>query len=312
MLADLHRVLDAVHARVRDLRDPDQAFLAGEVLDERADGHDPRDLAFVDLADLGFLRQALDHRAGLLPAFGLRAGDADRAVVFDLDVGTRLGLDRADHLSTGPDDVADLVRVDLHGVDARREFVELRARLVDDLAHLAEDEQAGLAGLGERLTHDLERDALHLDVHLERGDALVGAADLEVHIAVVVLEALDVGEHGVLALLEDETHRDAADHGLDRHATVHQRERRAAGGGHRRRAVRLERLAHDPDRVWELLLRRDDRPDGTLDERTVTDLAPSGATHHSHLADRVRREVVVMHEALRVDRREGVDDLLVT
>src|SRR5205085_11822295 len=130
---------------VGDLRHPDEALLAREVLDEGADGHDPRDLAFVDLADLGLLGEALDHRASLLAALRLRAGDPDRAVVLDLDVRARLRLDRADHLAAWADDVADLVRVDLHRVDARGELVELGPRLVDDLPHLAEDEEPGPA-----------------------------------------------------------------------------------------------------------------------------------------------------------------------
>ena len=37
----------------------------------------------------------------------------------------------------------------------------------------------------------------HLDVHLEGGDALLGAGDLEVHVAERVFEALDVGQDGV-------------------------------------------------------------------------------------------------------------------
>ena len=37
-------------------------------------------------------------------------------------------------------------------------------------------------------------DAGDLDVHLERGDALAGAGDLEVHVALVVFHAGDVGE----------------------------------------------------------------------------------------------------------------------
>src|SRR5206468_4888499 len=78
------------------------------------------------------------------------------------------------------------------------------------------------------------------------------------------------------------------------------------------RAVRLERLADNADRVGELVLRRKHRQQRALNERTVTDLATSGATHHAHLADRVRREVVVMHEPLGVDGRKRVDDLLVT
>src|SRR5207253_8805789 len=59
LVADLHDVFDAVDAIVGDLRDAHEALLAGKVLDERADGHDPRDLARVALADLGLLGVAL-------------------------------------------------------------------------------------------------------------------------------------------------------------------------------------------------------------------------------------------------------------
>ena len=75
---------------------------------------------------------------------------------------------------------------------------ELAARLGDRLEHLAEDVEPGLAGLLERLGEDLEGDARDLDVHLEGGDALVGAGDLEVHVAEVVFDAGDVGEDDVV------------------------------------------------------------------------------------------------------------------
>src|SRR5712692_3411782 len=312
LVTDLHDVLDAVHAIVRDLRDAHQPLLPGKVLDERADRHDPRDLALVDLADLGLLREALDHRLRLLAALGLGTGDPHRAVVLELDRGAGLALDRADHLATGADDFADLVGMDLDRLDARRPERQLRSWRADDVLHRLQDEQARFASLRERLPHDRERDPLDLDVHLQRRDALGGAADLEVHVAVVVLEALDVGEDRVPVARGHQAHRDARDHLLDRHARIHERERRTAGRCHRRRAVRLERLADDADRVRELVLRRKDRQQRALDERAVTDLTTTGATHHAHFTDRIRREVVVMHEALGVDRRERVDDLLVT
>ncbi len=53
----------------------------------------------------------------------------------------------------------------------------------------------------ERLGHDLGGDALDLDVHLQGGDALDGAGDLEVHVAQVVFGAQDVGEDAVIARL---------------------------------------------------------------------------------------------------------------
>src|SRR5688572_23714721 len=242
LVADLHEVLDASDAVGRDLGSAHEALLAGEVLHERADAHDPCDLPVEDLADLGLLRDPLDHRDRLRATLRLGTGDAHRPVVLDLDARVRLTLDRADHLAAGADDLADLVRMDLDRVDARRVLVQLAARPVDDLAHRVEDEDASLTRLREGLAHDLERDALHLDVHLQRGDPVLRAADLEVHVAVVVLEALDVGEDRVLPLLHDEAHRDAPDHLGERDARVHQRQRRAARRCHGGRPVRLERL----------------------------------------------------------------------
>src|SRR5713101_7530128 len=180
LVTDLHDVLDAVHAIIRELRDAHQPLLPGKVLDERADRHDPRDLALVDLA-----------------ALGLGTGDPHRAVVLELDRGAGLALDRADHLATGADDFADLVGMDLDRLDARRPERQLRSWRADDVLHRLQDEQARFASLRERFPHDRERDPLDLDVHLQRRDALGGAADLEVHVAVVVLEALDVGEDRV-------------------------------------------------------------------------------------------------------------------
>ena len=74
--------------------------------------------------------------------------------------------------------------------------------------HDPEDVLAAGLRLGERVAQDLEGDAGDLDVHLQGGDALGGAGHLEVHVAEVVLVALDVGEHDVVVALLDEAHRD--------------------------------------------------------------------------------------------------------
>ncbi len=122
-------------------------------------------------------------------------GDLDGAVVLDVDGGAGLLGDLADHRAALADDVADLLRVDLQRDDRRRPLGHLGARLADDLVHLAEDVQAAVARLVQRDLHDLRRDALDLDVHLQRGDAVAGAGDLEIHVAEVILVAEDVGQH---------------------------------------------------------------------------------------------------------------------
>ena len=136
------------------------------------------------------------------------------------------------------------------------------------------------------------------------------AGDLEVHVAERVFLAQDVGQDGELAVLAgDQAHRRAGDRRLDRHAGIHQRERRAARRGHRRRAVGRDALADDADDVRELFLARQDRDQGALGERAVADLAPAGAAHGLVLAGRVGRHVVVVQVALGLVGADRVDAL---
>ena len=109
---------------------------------------------------------------------------------------------------------------------------------VERLAHFAKNMQPALPGLGQGDPHDLFVDAGDLDVHLQRGDALLGAGHLEVHVAEMILVAENVGEHRIALAFEDQAHGDAGGRPLQRHAGVHQRERRAADRRHRGRAVR--------------------------------------------------------------------------
>ena len=53
-------------------------------------------------------------------------------------------------------------------------------------------------------------DALDLDVHLQRSDAVGGAGHLEVHVAQVVFVTQDVGQHGKAVAFLDQAHGDAA------------------------------------------------------------------------------------------------------
>ncbi len=77
----------------------------------------------------------------------------------------------------------------------RGAYLVSSARAVGErLEHLAEDVQASLARLIERALEDRALEARDLDVHLDGGDARVGAADLEVHVAEVILVAEDVAQ----------------------------------------------------------------------------------------------------------------------
>ena len=288
-----------------------EPFLAGQDLDEGAELLDGGHAAFVDLADAhlgGHRLEVLDAGHDLL---GVDARDGAQAAVLDADLDLEVLLHRPDVLAGRADDEADLLLRDRHRFEARRVRAELRARLTQDLEHLAQHVQTALARLLEGLAQDLPRQAVALDVHLQGRDAAAGADDLEVHVAARVLAAEDVGQDRILAAFHDEAHRDARHGLLDRHAGIHHRQRRGARGRHRRAAVRLQDLARDADRVGELFARGQDRLDAALSQRAVADLAAARRTRALDLADAERREVVVQQEALLLLRHQAVDDLLV-
>src|SRR5690242_5369401 len=207
-------VADVLDPLVLDLRNVHQPVLAGHEGHERAEIDDARHLAGVDGAGLRLGDDAADPVARRLDPRDVAAGDLDHALVVNVALGAGRRDDLADDLAAGPDDFADLVLGDGHGLDARRVSRKLLARVIERLGHLAEDMGATFLRLGEGGLHDLLGDAGDLDVHLKAGDALGRAGDLEVHVAEVILVAEDVGDHCIVLALEDQTHGDARDGAL--------------------------------------------------------------------------------------------------
>ncbi len=109
-----------------------------------------------------------------------------------------------------------------------------------------------------------------------------------------------------------EAHRDARHRAAHRHAGVQEGEGAAADRGHRRRAVGLQDVGHDANRVGEAVLGGQHLAEGPLGEGAVADLTAARAAEELHLPDREGREVVVEHEALLVvGLLHRVDDLRV-
>ena len=90
-----------------------------------------------------------------------------------------------------------MVMVVMRGALAETRF----ARRIERLRHFAQDVDAPALRLLQCDTHDFLGDRGDLDVHLQRGDALLGAGDLEIHVAEMILVAEDVGEHGEFSRL---------------------------------------------------------------------------------------------------------------
>src|SRR5690606_14693525 len=227
-------------------------------------------------------------------------------VVFDVDGGLGFFTDATDGGAALADHVTDLVRVDLHGNHGRGVGRQFAARLGKHLVHLAEDVQTRFQSLVQRAFHDLFGDALDLDVHLQRGHAIGGTGNLEVHVAQVVFVTEDVGQNGKLVAFLDQTHGDTGHRRLHRHASVHQGQRGAADGSHRRGTVGFGDFRHYANGVGEFVVARQHGGHATTGQATVTDFATTGGAHATTLADRIGREVVVQHEGVFALAFQGV------
>ena len=166
-------------------------------------------------------------------------------------------------------------------------------------------------GLLQGLPEDVLVQPLELDVHLQGVDAGGCAGHLEVHVAQEVLNALNVAEDGIAAVVVgNQAHGDAGHRALHGHTGVHQRHAGAADAAHGSAAVGAEYLGNHPNGVGELGFGGQRGQDCPLCQGPVADFPAAGGTHPSGLAHRVRREVVVVHELLGIVGRQGVQGLL--
>src|SRR5580693_6780333 len=107
LVADLDHVVDVLDpgtaVQLADLGDVQQAVLAGQQRDERAERGRLHHGAEEPLADLGDVRvgDGVDGRPGRLRRGAVGGADVDGAVVLDGDLGARVVLDRVDHLALG-------------------------------------------------------------------------------------------------------------------------------------------------------------------------------------------------------------------
>src|SRR5574341_2061112 len=107
-VALLDHVLGPLGAAVLQLRDVQQAFDAGEDLDEGAEGGGALHHALVDRPDVGGLEHLADQVARLLAA-AADGRDGHGAGVVHVDLGAGLLLQRPDVLALGADQLADPV-----------------------------------------------------------------------------------------------------------------------------------------------------------------------------------------------------------
>ncbi len=146
-----------------------QAVLRAEEVHERAELHDLHDLALVDRADLGLVRDALDARERLLDALavgGRRSSPCRRRSmsIFAPAFRTISRITEPPEPMTSRILSIGILIVSMRGACSPSSVAGARQRL----GHLAEDVEAALVRLLDGDPHDLLGDAGDLDVHLQR------------------------------------------------------------------------------------------------------------------------------------------------
>ena len=311
-IAYRHHIFHTLHTLGVQLGDVHQTFLARCDLHEGTKVHQAGDLALVDGTDLRILYNGLDGKDGTLCVLLIHGGHKDVTVLLHIDLAVAGGADVLNDLAALADNVLDLIGGDHHAEHLGCPAAQLLTRLGDHrLDDLVQDIQTTLAALLECLGNDVVGQTVDLDIHLDGGDALAGAAYLKVHIAVEVLHALNV-QHGHPAItLGDQTAGDARHRRLDGHTGVHKRQRGTADGCLRGGTVGGKHLGDAADGVGELLQRGQHRHQSTLRQSAVTDLPATGAAGSTCLAYRVGREVIVVDIPLGLLVGQIVHELVV-
>jgi hypothetical protein len=87
--------------------------------------------------------------------------------------------------------------------------------------------ETGLASTKNGFFYDVPGKAGGFRVHLNRGDAVMGPCDFEVHTTISILEILEICDHLVFpsGFIARKTHRDSRNRGTNRNARVHKGER---------------------------------------------------------------------------------------
>ena len=102
------------------LGDVDQTLRARHDLDKGAERSGALHGSFVGLADHWLRGERLDHLTRSLHRLAANGRNRHQSSVVHSDLGASLFLDAADCLALRSDEIADLLRIDVHRHDARR------------------------------------------------------------------------------------------------------------------------------------------------------------------------------------------------
>ena len=289
-----------------------ETVLAGENLDKGAIGLNPGNGAGVDLADFGGRHQSIDVGFGLSYLGFIHTGDSDTAVLINVDLDAKVGLDLTDHFAARPDQLTNLVGGNLGTGDLRGVDTNGGAGRVDNGGHFVEDRETTNARLSNRFFENFGGDTGDFNVHLHGGDTVASAGDFEVHITEVVFDTGDVTEGDIFHLLVgNETHGDTGHRFFDGDTGVHQGEGtttdRSLGG----RTIAGHNFGNNANGIGKLVFTREYGYEGPLGQGTVTNFTTVGVTDTTGFADGEAGHIVVVHVAFGLFALHALDKLFV-
>ena len=173
LVADSNDILNTVNVLDIKMADVYKTLFAGSDLNECAEVHQAGNNTLVDSADLGIVRDGLNHIESALRIVNVDSGDEDGSVLFNVDLAVALCADLLDNLALLADDIADLLGVNLGGEHLGSILGELFSGLGDNGQHdFIEDVAACLVGLVKSLADDGGGQTVYFKIHLDGSDTL--------------------------------------------------------------------------------------------------------------------------------------------
>src|SRR5438270_9624709 len=177
-----------------DFANVQQAIGARKDFDEGAKISQANDFAQIGFPDFRGGGQVADHLQRPIGGGLVGGGHVHLTGIVDIDFYARSVNNAANHLAARPDEVADLIHGNLHGVNARSISGDFAARGADGFVHFLQDVKPSAMCLCQCFAHDGRANVGDFDIHLQRGNAVAGASNFEVNVDVMILGTGNIGE----------------------------------------------------------------------------------------------------------------------
>ena len=152
----------------------------------------------VDFVDLGFTHQISNDILSAIDGILVRGVDGHISFIINVNLNACFSDNLVDGFATLTDDNLDFVHINLDGINLRCSWCQFWTRCWDSCFNQIQDFKAGLLSLSQGLFQDFWGNPCNLDIHLQGGNSLAGTRYLEVHIAEVIFQTLDVCQNSVV------------------------------------------------------------------------------------------------------------------